>query len=142
MYRCGFISYQFRCIKVKCLHKVIGRKSAASIFYQTGDRSFLTWENSSDLRMWTRLKIIYTTFTNFSMKYLVLCKVYTHVDGIKLLYHVCPPIRKIIHSLKLVDFLHVQADNPWYNYYINVHEGHLKCKVHLKTFSGNVNYST
>ena len=33
-----------------------------------------------------------------------------------MLYHVCPPVRKIIHSLKLVDYLHVQADNPWYNY--------------------------
>ena len=22
-----------------------------------------------------------------------------------------------MHSLKLVDYLHVQADNPWYNYY-------------------------
>ena len=31
----------------------------------------------------------------------------------------CPPVRKIIHSLKLVDYLHVQADNPWYNYYVN-----------------------
>ena len=30
----------------------------------------------------------------------------------------CPPVRKIIHSLKLVDYLHVQADNPWYNYYV------------------------
>ena len=30
----------------------------------------------------------------------------------------CPPARKIIHSLKLVDYLHVQADNPWYNYYL------------------------
>ena len=25
---------------------------------------------------------------------------------------------EIIHSLKLVDYLHVQADNPWYNYYV------------------------
>ena len=24
----------------------------------------------------------------------------------------------MIHSLKLVDYLHVQADKPWYNYYI------------------------
>ena len=47
-----------------------------------------------------------------------MCKVYTDVGGIKYLYHVCPPVRKIIHSLKLVDYLHVQADNPWYNYYI------------------------
>ena len=30
----------------------------------------------------------------------------------------CPPVRKIIHSLKLVDYLNVQADNPWYNYYL------------------------
>ena len=30
----------------------------------------------------------------------------------------CPPVRKIIHSLKLVDYLHVQADNPWYNNYL------------------------
>ena len=54
------------------------------------------------------------------MKYLVVCKVYTDEGGIKELYHVCPPVRKIIHSLKLVDYLHVQADNPWYNYYLSV----------------------
>ena len=34
------------------------------------------------------------------------------------MYHVCQPVREIIHSLKLVDYLHVQADNPCYNYYI------------------------
>ena len=56
--------------------------------------------------------LLYTTFTSFSMKYLTMCKVYTDVGGIKQLYHVCPPVRK------LVDYLHVQADNPWYNYYI------------------------
>ena len=50
-----------------------------------------------------------------------MCKVYTDVGGIKQLYHVCPPVRKIIHSLKLVDYLHVQADNPWYNYFWAVH---------------------
>ena len=60
----------------------------------------------------------YTNFTIFRMKYLVMCKIYTDVGGIKLLHHVCPPVRKIIHSLKLVDYLHVQADNPWYNYYL------------------------
>ena len=60
----------------------------------------------------------YTTLTNFSTKYLVMCKVYTDVGGIKQLYHVCPPVCKIIYSLMLVDYLHVQADNPWYNYYI------------------------
>ena len=46
----------------------------------------------------------------------MMCKVYTDVGGIKKLYHVCPPVRTIIHSLKLVDYLHVQADNPWYYY--------------------------
>ena len=34
-------------------------------------------------------------------------------------YMYCPAVYKIIHSLKLVDYLHVQADNPWYNYYIS-----------------------
>ena len=44
----------------------------------------------------------------------------TVIDGKKKqLYHVCPPVRKIIHSLKLVDYLHVPADNPWYNYYLD-----------------------
>ena len=32
----------------------------------------------------------------------------------------CPPVRKIIHLLKLVDYL--QADNPWYNYYVTLHQ--------------------
>ena len=49
------------------------------------------------------------------MKYHLMCKVYTDVGGIKKLYHYCPPVRKIIHSLKLADYLHVQADNPCYN---------------------------
>ena len=35
------------------------------------------------------------------MKYHLMCKVYTDVGGIK-----------------LVDYLHVQADNSWYNYYL------------------------
>ena len=39
-----------------------------------------------------------------------MCKVYTDVGGKKYLYHVCPHVRKIIHSLKLVDYLHVQAE--------------------------------
>ena len=33
-------------------------------------------------------------------------------------YHVCPPVREIIHSLKLVDYLHEQAYKPWYHYYM------------------------
>ena len=49
-----------------------------------------------------------------------MCKVYADEGGINKLYHVCPPVRKIIHSLKLVDYLHVQADKPCYNYYIKL----------------------
>ena len=64
--------------------------------------------------------VIYTTLNNLSMKYLMMCKVYTDEGGIKLLYHDCPPVRKIIHSLKLVDYLHAQADNPWYDYYLAI----------------------
>ena len=60
---------------------------------------------------------LYTTLTSFKMKYFVMCKVYTDVGGIKLLYHDCPPVHKIIHSLKLVNYLHIQADTQWYNYY-------------------------
>ena len=67
-----------------------------------------------------QVSTIYTTLTNFSTKYLVMYKVYTHVGGLKLLYHVCPPVRKIIHELKLVDYLHVQADNPWYYLYMSI----------------------
>ena len=59
-------------------------------------------------------KLLYH-FTNLSTNYLVKCKVYTDVGGIKQLYHFCPPVREIIHSLKLVDYLHVQADKPLYN---------------------------
>ena len=33
---------------------------------------------------------------------------------------VYPHIRKIIHSLKFVDYLLVQADKQWYNYYLQV----------------------
>ena len=31
---------------------------------------------------------------------------------------VCLPVRVIIHSQKLVDYLRVQADKPGYNYYL------------------------
>ena len=48
----------------------------------------------------------YTTLTNISTNYLVMCKVYTDVGGIKTLYYVClhVPVCTIIHSLKLVDY--------------------------------------
>ena len=31
---------------------------------------------------------------------------------------VCPPVLKIIHDLQLVDYLPIEVDIPWYNYYI------------------------
>ena len=52
----------------------------------------------------------YTTFTNFSTKYHVMCKVYTDKGGIK-------SYTMFVH---LVDYLHVQAENPWYNCYIDI----------------------
>ena len=67
----------------------------------------------------SKVRHAYTTLTNFSTKYLVMCKVYTCIGGIKK-YHVCPPERKIIHLLKLVDYPHVQADNPFYINYLIV----------------------
>ena len=30
---------------------------------------------------------------------------------------VCPPVREIIHSLMVVDYLLIQKDKPLYNYY-------------------------
>ena len=33
---------------------------------------------------------------------------------------VCPPVREIIHSLKLVGYLFVQAVKPWYNCYLTL----------------------
>ena len=60
----------------------------------------------------SKCKENYTTFTNISTKYIVMCKVDTDVGGIEELYHVFPPVRKIIHSLMLADYLQVQADNP------------------------------
>ena len=41
-------------------------------------------------------------------------------------YHVYPPERKIIHPLKLVDYLHVQADKSWYIFtYIDWNDDYL-----------------
>ena len=32
---------------------------------------------------------------------------------------VCPPVREIIHSLKLVDYLLVNVHKPLYNFYLS-----------------------
>ena len=68
-------------------------------------RKFLTLSNQT------------SRYKSSALEYLMMCKVYTDVGGIKYLYFVCPPVHKIIHSLKLMDYLHIHADNPWYNYY-------------------------
>ena len=39
------------------------------------------WKQNEVGRSWA--KVFYTTFTNFSMKYLVMCNVYTDDGGIK-----------------------------------------------------------
>ena len=38
-------------------------------------------------------------------------------------------VRNIIHSLKVVDYLHIQAENPWYNYYLTPRTS---CAISLK----------
>ena len=48
-------------------------------------------------------------------------------------------MRKIIHSLKLVDYLHGQADNPWYNYYVEPDKTDDKVIMFLNTFVLYVN---
>ena len=88
-------------------------------------------------RLW--LIAFYTTLTNLSTLYLVMCNVYTDVGGIKYLYHVCPPVRKIILSLKLVNYLHVLADNPWYNYYMFGSGAFFKCgPINIDACADNV----
>ena len=60
----------------------------------------------------------YTIFTNFSMYFIVVCRVYTVLGGINSYTMFVHLYVEIIHSLKLVDHFNVQADDPWYNYYL------------------------
>ena len=56
-------------------------------------------------------KYIYTTYTNLNSKYLVMCKVQTDISCIELLYHGFPSVHvREKNSIKLVDYLHVQAE--------------------------------
>ena len=70
---------------------------------------------------------------NYSTKYLILSKVYTSESGMKIviprftrlyeknplaMYHALLSVREIIHELKLVNYILVQADKPWCNYYL------------------------
>ena len=48
----------------------------------------------------------------------ILRKIFTDKGGLKSYITVSPPAREIIHSLKLVDYFLLQADKPWYNYYM------------------------
>ena len=72
------------------------------------------------LRKKEQVTCLYTTHTNFITKYLVMCKVYTDEGGIKSLYHIYPPVQKMIRSLKLMDYPKIQTVNQWYNYYLTV----------------------
>ena len=96
------------------------KKSLDKLFQHVDlNRNHVFFTDQGYTRHWGKVESFifhYTTLTNFSTKHLVMCEVYTDVGGILQLYHVCPPVRKIIHSLKLVVYLHVQADNPWYSY--------------------------
>ena len=53
------------------------------LLYLACERQKLTSLSSNDLTNQTQLNDHYTTFTNFSMKYHLMCKVYTDVGGIK-----------------------------------------------------------
>ena len=57
-----------------------------------------------------------------------MCEVFTDVGGKEKLYQVCPPVCNIIHSLKLVDYLHVQAKTHGITirYFLVISIGNLK----------------
>ena len=63
---------------------------------------------------------------NFRTKDFIPSKVYTDEGSINTI--VCPPVRDIIHSLKIVDYFLVQEDKPWYNYYIKL-QSKLSCTL-------------
>ena len=52
-----------------------------------------------------------------------MCKVYTDEGGIKLLYHGLSACTGDNPLTKAPDYLHVQADKPWYDYYIAFEAG-------------------
>ena len=66
---------------------------------------------------------------NFSMTYFVLSTVYTDEGSINSYIMVCPPVREIIHSLKLADYLLLQADKPWYNFYLTLFSFLFACRL-------------
>ena len=54
------------------------------------------------------------------MKCFILNKVYIGEGGINSNTMVCRPVWEIIQLLKLVDYLLIQVDKPWYKYHINI----------------------
>ena len=61
---------------------------------------------------------IIASLTDFSMKYLGIFKVYTCLSGIKQFDHGYPNVLEIIHRLNLVDYLQVNVDKSWHNFYL------------------------
>ena len=53
----------------------------------------------------------------------------------------CPPVREIIHSQKLVDYLRAQADKTWYNYNVcqNVKYEYTDEVAYMHTLVKNLN---
>ena len=68
-----------------------------------------------------------------------MCKAYTDVGGIKQLYHVYLPVRKIIHSLKHVDYLHVQGTSYGINCLITVKSALKSCTLSSEPVVGGYN---
>ena len=74
---------------------------------------------SKELKATGLIRTLFRTMTeiaNFSMKYFMLSKVLTDEGGITYSYHGS----SAFHSLKLVNYLLVQADKTrWYQYYLS-----------------------
>ena len=55
----------------------------------------------------------------FYIKYLAMLKVHMHAGEIRKLLYGCVYLRKIIHSLKLVDYILVHTHKPYNNLHID-----------------------
>ena len=60
----------------------------------------------------------------FYIKYLTMHKVHVHASAIRQLLYGCAYVRKIIHSLKLVDYLPVHTHKPYSN--LQIYNSHIK----------------
>ena len=107
---------------VSNLHSLIKKVDNSHVIETSKTADFIT---STQLQRLDRIfecfkvSLIFTTLTNFSTKYRVMCKVYTDFGGIKQLYHGLPACRTGDNPRALANGLSpVQADKLWYNYYI------------------------